>query len=96
MNAVGRTEPWDEVLGAHLSFASRVYSPEELQRVSVECGLQLRSDGGNSATCYEDVARYLAAVRSVLGETAFVSAKLTAMNKARTLGLRPPQARWFT
>lgn len=96
MNAVGRSEPWNEVLGAHLTFAARVYSPEELQRVAAEAGLELRLDGTNSATCYEDVARYLSAVRAVLGETAFVSAKLTAMNKARTLGLRPPQARWFT
>ncbi|MCC7074676.1 MAG: hypothetical protein IT383_25430 [Deltaproteobacteria bacterium] len=93
---VGRSDAWDEVLGAHLSFAARVYSPEELQRVANECGLELRLDGSNSAGSYDDVARYLAAVRAVLGETAFVSAKLTAMNKARMLGLRPPQARWFT
>lgn len=42
------------------------------------------------------MTRYIAAVGKVFGETASVSAKLTAMNKARALGLRPPGLRWFT
>lgn len=96
MNGPVPSEPWDEVVRAHLSFAGRVYTPEDLQRVAAECDLSLAPDGANSAATYEDVTRYMAAVQKVLGETAFVSAKLTAMNKARTLGLRPPGLRWFT
>lgn len=96
MNGPAVPEPWGEVVRAHLAFAGRVYGPEDLQRVAVACGLSLAADGSNSASTYDDVARYMAAVQKVLGETAFVSAKLTAMNKARTLGLRPPGLRWFT
>ena len=96
MNVAATATGWDEVVRAHLSFAGRVYSREQLMRLADECGLTLLADGSNSATGYDDVARYLAAVRKVLGETAFVSAKLTAMNKARILGLRPPGVRWFT
>lgn len=96
MNGPAVSEPWGEVVRAHLSFAGRVYAPEKLQQVAAASGLSLAADGTNSATTYEDVARYMAAVQKVLGETAFVSAKLTAMNKARTLGLRPPGLRWFT
>ena len=96
MNGAAVPEPWDEVVRAHLSFAGRLYALEELQRVAARCGLTLTADGANSAATYEDVARYMAAVQKVLGETAYVSAKLTAMNKARTLGLRPPGLRWFT
>ncbi|MCK6535661.1 MAG: hypothetical protein L6Q84_22045 [Polyangiaceae bacterium] len=89
------SEAWDELVSAHLAFASRIYSPEELARVSRESGLTVGEGGRNTAASYDDVARYLSAVAKVLGETAFVSAKLTVMNKARTLGLRPPGLRWF-
>jgi hypothetical protein len=89
-------ERWGEVVRAHLVFAARIYSPAELQRVARVARLTIGGDGQNSATSYEDVARYLAAVEATFGQTAFVSAKLTAMNKARSLGLRPPGLRWFT
>lgn len=83
------------MVAAHLVFAARIYSPDQMRQIGAECGLALGADGQNSAARYEDVARYLAAVGKILGETAFVSAKLTVMNKARALGLRPPGSRWF-
>lgn len=96
MNAVAAVERWADVVKAHLSFAARIYTREQILQVALACGLTLGDDGENTAQSYEDAARYIGAVRTVLGETAFVSAKLTAMNKARTLGLRPPGSRWFT
>ncbi|MBI3203840.1 MAG: hypothetical protein HYZ29_20035 [Myxococcales bacterium] len=94
--AAGDSASWGEVVRAHLSFAIRIYSAEELQRLADEARIAVRPDGSNSAVSYADVTRYIAAVGKVFGETASVSAKLTAMNKARALGLRPPGLRWFT
>lgn len=81
-------EPWHEAVQAHLALAVRIYPLARIQQVMQTCGLALGPGGTNDARTYEDVLRYFDAVRTVLGDTAHLSAKMTVMNRARSLGLR--------
>ena len=84
-------EPWNEAVLAHLALAVRVYPLARIQQVMQTCALTLGPGGTNDARAYDDVVRYFEAVCTVLGDTALLSAKMTVMNRARSLGLRAPE-----
>lgn len=79
---------WRAAIEAHSRFAAGIYSREEMAKVAEAAGFPISADGAVVANGKEDIARYVGAVRSVLGEVAAISAHLQISTKVRQLGLK--------
>jgi hypothetical protein len=80
---------WDYVVEAHLRVLRAVQPPNLMEIIGRRAGFVIHPDRGNEAASYADVLRYLRAVHEVLGQAAWLSAKLLITHRMRESGLHP-------
>lgn len=79
---------WRTAIEAHTRFAVRIYSADEMARLSKAAGIPIDAEGAVVAYREDDATRYVDAVKSVLGEVAGISAHLQISTKIRQLRLK--------
>lgn len=83
------TLDWDRMVEAHLRVLRAIQPPAVLEVLSRRAGFPIGAGSGNGAASYADVLRYLRAVQDVLGQGAWLSAKLLITHRMREAGLTP-------
>ena len=76
----------EKLIQSHLQNVVNLF-PDKIAELEKECGFKINPDGTCTAKDFNDVKKYLAGVKKVLGDLSFISAKVHIQNAAYKAGL---------